>query len=642
MYQDAIGKGSKVLEAEKIYKQGNMKATGVSYDVALEGSGFFTVKDPAAIGNSEEFYTRAGNFRMGETGTLQDSNQFDVLGWGISSINIDSDIVTTNSNVTRFTNDYGKIAANQIIHKDTTIETITGKLTDYVKTSVSDATSVMSGLGLKKMSAKITDTEALMMDYQNKLADYAKDPSANSSPSVSQITKIELPGLNTSKLKTESDQIYVYIDGIKYSQNYIETSATQDLTDNDYDGDGSTSSGTLDTDDDVLTSRIATYKALADKISAVTGLKAYIADSNNDPIEGSFKQYADTVGQAPKLVVEALIPGKEFAVGDVAEYIASDSSLVPGTKTIVTESVSGTGFGAVKSARKALIAVSTGYQRDVWSPNELPTIGTDDKLKFTIANPDDTSNPFTIEIQEGETTITTDASDDTTETLDAALSNDNKIDSLVKAINSHSKMAKVLKAHNYNGNLVVETINLNPGGTFVSVLSYDAGGAGDYVSQNKSTSFSINSGSDAEFIEVKNILDQTASKNSLQLRLDNLGISDSAFGEFSVDETGLITMKQDGADYAVGQIAIAMFNNERGLQSEGNNLMSKTNDSGSAIYNINNDKTAKIANKALEFSTADLSESLVNLMVFQRAFEANSKSITTADQVLTTLLQLKK
>ncbi|MFA7022064.1 flagellar basal body rod C-terminal domain-containing protein [Aliarcobacter sp.] len=46
--------------------------------------------------------------------------------------------------------------------------------------------------------------------------------------------------------------------------------------------------------------------------------------------------------------------------------------------------------------------------------------------------------------------------------------------------------------------------------------------------------------------------------------------------------------------------------------------------------------------QALEISKADLSESLVNLMVFQRAFEANAKSITTSDELLSTLINLKR
>ena len=101
-------------------------------------------------------------------------------------------------------------------------------------------------------------------------------------------------------------------------------------------------------------------------------------------------------------------------------------------------------------------------------------------------------------------------------------------------------------------------------------------------------------------------------------------------------------MKQDGADFAIGQVAIARFTDNRGLDPQGDNLLSATNRSGQAIYNLDNDKTAEIRGGTLELSTADLSESLVNLMVFQRAFEANSKSISTADQILTTLIQLKR
>ena len=101
-------------------------------------------------------------------------------------------------------------------------------------------------------------------------------------------------------------------------------------------------------------------------------------------------------------------------------------------------------------------------------------------------------------------------------------------------------------------------------------------------------------------------------------------------------------MKQDGAQFAVGQVSIAVFNNNRGLEPMGDNLLGKTNESGDPIYNLNNNKTAKVESKTLELSTADLSESLVNLMVFQRAFEANAKSITTSDELLNTLINLKR
>ncbi|RXJ90893.1 hypothetical protein CRV01_03325 [Arcobacter sp. CECT 8983] len=159
---------------------------------------------------------------------------------------------------------------------------------------------------------------------------------------------------------------------------------------------------------------------------------------------------------------------------------------------------------------------------------------------------------------------------------------------------------------------------------------------------DKNNDYSGRQGAGAEFIELVNTIDQTTTQSSLQLKLDTLGISDSAFGEFSVDSTGLITMKQDGAEFAIGQVSIALFNNTRGLNPSGDNLLAKTNESGEPIYNLNNEKTAKIEGKTLELSTANLSESLVNLMVFQRAFEANAKSITTSDQLLNTLINLKR
>jgi flagellar hook protein FlgE len=128
----------------------------------------------------------------------------------------------------------------------------------------------------------------------------------------------------------------------------------------------------------------------------------------------------------------------------------------------------------------------------------------------------------------------------------------------------------------------------------------------------------------------------------LQLKLDSLGLTDSSFGEFSVDSSGIITMKQDGVDYAIGQIAIAQFNNNIELEAVGDNLLSKTKESGDPIYSINNDNGVSVKGETLELSTADLSESLVNLMVFQRAFEANAKTITTADDILQTLIGLKR
>ncbi|MBK6302678.1 MAG: flagellar hook basal-body protein [Arcobacter sp.] len=96
IYQGKIGKGSFVQDAEKIFVTGGSKITGVEYDVALQGDGFFTVINKNTLGTAETFYTRAGNFRMGQSGTLQNPDGYEVQGWAMSSIDQKNDVKSTN------------------------------------------------------------------------------------------------------------------------------------------------------------------------------------------------------------------------------------------------------------------------------------------------------------------------------------------------------------------------------------------------------------------------------------------------------------------------------------------------------------------------------------------------------------------
>jgi flagellar hook-basal body protein len=130
--------------------------------------------------------------------------------------------------------------------------------------------------------------------------------------------------------------------------------------------------------------------------------------------------------------------------------------------------------------------------------------------------------------------------------------------------------------------------------------------------------------------------------NPLDLDLKRMNISDNAIGEFSVNENGEISIYQGGADVVIGQVAIAKFTSNSGLVPIGKNLFRKTIDSGPPEYATNNSKMATIEGKAVEVSNADLSESLINMIVYQRAFEANAKTITTSDELLTTLLGIKR
>jgi flagellar hook protein FlgE len=615
MYQDSIGKGSSVTSAEKQYTQGTLNVTGSSYDVALDGDGFFVVSNVNSTGTSESYYTRAGNFRMGDNGTLQDASGNEVQGWALSTIDKTADVTSTNSNLSSFTDDFTQIAGNQIIQFKNKIETYAAKMSDYSTTAKSDSTE-LTGSGVKTQSAKISDIEALTTNYSSALSAYALNPESISTPSTAQSTLIDYPDTASTTLDEEGDQIYVYIDGDKITQNYVVTTASSDLI-AELDAANITTSGTTTTAQyNALASRIATYKGLADQISSITGLNAYTVDSSNvaststvDVLKGKIK-------------IDSIIPGVSFTVGDVSET-SSGSIETAGTKTTLTEAVAGTGEGAVKSAMEALRDAVAGTQQDVYESTDI--LSDDNGTAITFATGDTIS--FTI----GSTTLTSSA---TATSYSAAISD------LITKINTDATLSTQVEAKNINGKLVIEA--KETGVEFSGVMKFTDASASTTYTKEKNLDLSGNSGAGAEFMEIVSTVDQTSSKKSLQLKLDSLGLTDSSFGEFSVDDNGIITMKQDGVDYAIGQIAIAQFNNNIELEAVGDNLLAKTKESGEPIYTLNNDNGVSVEGETLELSEADLSESLVNLMVFQRAFEANAKTITTADDILQTLIGLKR
>lgn len=125
---------------------------------------------------------------------------------------------------------------------------------------------------------------------------------------------------------------------------------------------------------------------------------------------------------------------------------------------------------------------------------------------------------------------------------------------------------------------------------------------------------------------------------TIQLNMNTLGVSENMFGELSL-ENDILFLNDGQAKYAVAQVPPVFFANSYELSPKGNNRYVETKNSGEAVYIENK---SKVINGVLELSTADLSESLVNLMVYQRSFDANSKSIMTSDQMLQTAIQLKK
>ncbi|GHV69938.1 flagellar hook protein FlgE [Spirochaetia bacterium] len=152
--------------------------------------------------------------------------------------------------------------------------------------------------------------------------------------------------------------------------------------------------------------------------------------------------------------------------------------------------------------------------------------------------------------------------------------------------------------------------------------------------------FTLNLGSVGAF---KNSMTQYAEASSTKMNEQdghNMGYMEN----FKIDQSGVITgIFSNGTTRTLGQVALASFPNQGGLEKAGDNTYRLSNNSGNA--NIGPSGIAgkgKIIAGTLEMSNVDMAEQFTDMIVTQRGFQANSRTIQTADQLLQELLTLKR
>ncbi len=186
-------------------------------------------------------------------------------------------------------------------------------------------------------------------------------------------------------------------------------------------------------------------------------------------------------------------------------------------------------------------------------------------------------------------------------------------------------------------NIVTGTVTFNSDGSLSTYTPRTL----TFTANNGSTanqSVSLNLGSLGQFDGLKS-LDNDSSVSSISQD----GYAGGDLTGISIDETGtVIGSFSNGYSFSLAKVAMATFTNESGLESDGGNCYISTTNSGTAVVGQASTGTkGSIVSSALEMSNVDLSRSLTQLIVIQRGYQANSKTITTADEMLNTLLQLK-
>ena len=122
------------------------------------------------------------------------------------------------------------------------------------------------------------------------------------------------------------------------------------------------------------------------------------------------------------------------------------------------------------------------------------------------------------------------------------------------------------------------------------------------------------------------------------------GVPPGSFSSVSTDPAGKVVVNYDnGQSRAVAQVPVIVFNNPDGLHRESGQAFTATEDSGTALANTAGTSGAgTIVTGSIEQSNVDIATEFTRLIVAQRAYSANAKMITTADELLQQTLDLKR
>ncbi|HET7276016.1 MAG TPA: flagellar hook protein FlgE [Longimicrobiaceae bacterium] len=125
---------------------------------------------------------------------------------------------------------------------------------------------------------------------------------------------------------------------------------------------------------------------------------------------------------------------------------------------------------------------------------------------------------------------------------------------------------------------------------------------------------------------------------------DQDGYTAGSLQSFVIDPTGTITGAfSNGTSLVLGQIAIADFNNPGGLVRAGDNMYNISPNSGDPMVGFASaDSESSIASGVLEMSNVDLTQEFTSMIIAQRGFQANGRVITSADEMLQEVVNLKR
>lgn len=575
-----IGLGVGLAGIDINMTDGSVQSTGYNTDLCLSGSGFFMV---ANGGNT--FYTRDGSFRFDENGNYVNSGGLKVQGWMAD----ESGTINSNAGVTDIL-----VPVGQTMAAKATAEV---KYSKNLSADANNGTTVTAGL-TKKETIKNLGLTSGTSDY----------------------TAVD--GLASGSTITLSDgTTKISYDGTNYTTTVVNTkdTATTGLTKADVLENLGIATGSADE------TAINNLETLTNSITLSNGATVDY-DANN----GKYTLTTPALTNANVMSKLGLSSGTDF--DNINNLNAGDPSITLSDGTVVEYLAGGT----------YTLTQSNLTQSQVMSNLGLSSGTSDYKL---------VDGMDTITLSDGMTQVSYDGVGKTYTTIA-------KADTAVRVVSSVAAYDSQGVKHTITGTFTKSKTNnewtFSPGtatdtGCTISggtgTITFDENGK--YLSSTVST-LTFNP-SDAGLGGATTTLtldfsSLTQYEGDSAIAVDKDGNTAGSLESVSLDSSGTIVGSfSNGLKKNLAQVALATFNNPAGLTKSGTSLYSVSNNSGDPqISSAGSGGAGTLTPSSLEMSNVNLSEQFSDMIITQRGFQSNSKIITVSDEMLETLVNLKR
>lgn len=635
-----IGNGTAVGSIDNIFSQGTIQSTGNQTDLAIRGDGFFVVSD-----GQTDYYTRAGSFQWDSKGRLVTPfNGMKVQGRIANS----AGVVDDSSPLGDITVPFGTVdpaKATSAVHFVGNLNASEEPVGNIIKTErlyareIAGRSTDMNGLygngasdmqitGLSSMSTTVTVSATSSTGTKTRTYTYVAEDAGGSSLDFHTLDDLiaemnnDFSGDNSYFTAALNDDGAISFVGADPTNTLTLSSVNSVLNKSLATANGAMGTGTVTDEFSHVATATDAMTNLRDSIGEDIGLRLTDSISVDGRVGGA------AIGQGTIGIDDG--KGNSITYGSFVQSLKNTFGITNTKAVEIDETNGATVINADGGLENAITAIKISRVPDPAAPIS------DDVFNNVY---DSTVGNWT-EVQEAE---------DVTHSAAVKV-----FDSLGNSHNLTLSFTKDVRLPNrWEWNISVPEPAEVSGG-YSGTVTFDANGnleSSSYSQGASSFTFDPKNGADVPIDIVLNFgtigsadgISQF-SNTSTVIAKDQNGYSSGSMDNVTISADGTITgLFTNGNSRTIAKLVLATFNNSAGLLRVGDNTYNVSANSGLAILGFAGTSiNATITPGAVEMSNVDIAEEFTNMIMAQRTFQANARTVTTSDELLQETVNLKR